>query len=202
MASNHYVNNKKLYETYVEYSKNLKYCKENGLEQPRIPEYIAFCIKTMAERIITKYNYRQYTWADDMVGEAILIAVTYAHKFNVDRSDNPYGWLTQIIDNSFKKIINKEKKQLNIKDSYLENIGFFGEGAVCKQNGDTRNYQNVSLDTAQSFLNERQNDKNELQKYIKIPPKYRKKIREITDDKIKQMEIAAGFIQDERENIQ
>jgi DNA-directed RNA polymerase specialized sigma24 family protein len=48
----------------------------------------------------------------------------YIHNFNPEKSQNPFAYFTQIIHYAFLRRIQKEKKQLEIKNKILERTGF------------------------------------------------------------------------------
>ena len=51
---NHYVDNEKFLAEIIEYKKQCAIAKEQGLEKPRVSEYIGSCILLIAERLSTK----------------------------------------------------------------------------------------------------------------------------------------------------
>ena len=48
----------------------------------------------------------------------------YIHNFNPEKSQNPFAYFTQIIHYAFLRRIQKEKKQLEIKNKILEKTGY------------------------------------------------------------------------------
>lgn len=67
-----------------------------------------------------KNNWRNYTYIDDMRGDAILSLCQNALKFNPEKSRNPFGYYTQIVTHSFLTFLEKEKKMRRIRDDILE----------------------------------------------------------------------------------
>ena len=67
-----------------------------------------------------------------MISDGIENCVQYVHNFNPEKSQNPFAYFTQIIHYAFLRRIQKEKKQLEIKNKILERTGFdqVFEGAV------------------------------------------------------------------------
>jgi DNA-directed RNA polymerase specialized sigma24 family protein len=61
---------------------------------------------------------------DDMISDGIENCVQYIHNFNPERSQNPFAYFTQIIHFAFLRRIQKEKKQLEIKNKIIERTGF------------------------------------------------------------------------------
>tara|TARA_R100000458_G_C8020996_1_gene80735 strand:- start:159 stop:437 length:279 start_codon:yes stop_codon:yes gene_type:complete len=61
---------------------------------------------------------------DDMVCDGIENCVQYIHNFDPAKSKNPFAYFTQIIHYAFLRRIQKEKKQLEIKNKILERTGY------------------------------------------------------------------------------
>jgi DNA-directed RNA polymerase specialized sigma24 family protein len=61
---------------------------------------------------------------EDMISDGIENCVQYIHNFNPERSQNPFAYFTQIIHYAFLRRIQKEKKQLEIKNKIIERTGF------------------------------------------------------------------------------
>jgi len=59
-----------------------------------------------------------------MISDGIENCVQYIHNFNPERSQNPFAYFTQIIHFAFLRRIQKEKKQLEIKNKIIERTGF------------------------------------------------------------------------------
>ena len=59
-----------------------------------------------------------------MVGDGIENCLTYIHNFNPERSQNPFAYFTQIIHFAFLRRIQREKRQLEIKNKILERTGY------------------------------------------------------------------------------
>ena len=61
---------------------------------------------------------------DDMISAGIEHCVQYIHNFDPEKSRNPFAYFTQIIHYAFLRRIQKEKKQLDIKNKIIEKTGF------------------------------------------------------------------------------
>ena len=61
---------------------------------------------------------------DDMISDGIENCVQYIHNFDPAKSKNPFAYFTQIIHYAFLRRIQKEKKQLYIKNKIIEKTGF------------------------------------------------------------------------------
>ena len=61
---------------------------------------------------------------EDMISDGIENCVQYIHNFDPEKSRNPFAYFTQIIHYAFLRRIQKEKKQLDIKNKIIEKTGF------------------------------------------------------------------------------
>ena len=59
-----------------------------------------------------------------MISDGIENCVQYIHNFNPEKSQNPFAYFTQIIYYAFLRRIQREKRQLDIKNKILEKTGF------------------------------------------------------------------------------
>ena len=122
--SEHYVNNKQLLEALIVYRAKVQDAKEKGLDKPRITNYLGECFLKIATHLSYKPNFVNYMFRDDMISDGIENCVQYIHNFDPDKSRNPFAYFTQIIHYAFLRIIQKEKKQLEIKTKIIEKSGF------------------------------------------------------------------------------
>tara|TARA_B100001250_G_scaffold254308_1_gene218785 strand:+ start:982 stop:1284 length:303 start_codon:yes stop_codon:yes gene_type:complete len=61
---------------------------------------------------------------DDMISDGVENCIQYILNFDPEKSKNPFAYFTQIIYYAFLRRIQKEKKQLEIKNKILEKSGF------------------------------------------------------------------------------
>lgn len=74
----------------------------------------------MCEKYAMKYNWRGYTYNDEMRNSAILQLTYVGLRFNEAKSANPFAYYTAAITNSFCRVLNSEKRNQNIRDDILE----------------------------------------------------------------------------------
>lgn len=122
--SEHYVNNKEFLAAIIEYKKQIVDAQEQGLPKPRIPNYIGECFLKIATHLSYKPNFVNYMFKDDMVCDGIENCVQYINNFNPEKSQNPFAYFTQIIHYAFLRRIQREKKQMEIKNKILERSGY------------------------------------------------------------------------------
>ena len=118
--SEHYVNNKEFLAALIRHRENIEIAEIQGKEKPRIPRYIGECFLKIATHLSFKPNFVNYMFKEDMISDGIENCVQYIHNFNPEKSQNPFAYFTQIIHYAFLRRIQKEKKQLEIKNKILE----------------------------------------------------------------------------------
>jgi hypothetical protein len=74
----------------------------------------------MCEKYAMKFNWRGYTYNDEMRNSAILQLTYVGLRFNEAKSANPFAYYTAAITNSFCRVLNSEKRNQNIRDDILE----------------------------------------------------------------------------------
>lgn len=122
--SEHYVNNKEFLAALIEYRKSVELAKLEGRSKPRITNYLGECFLKIATHLSFKPNFVNYMFKDDMICDGIENCVQYIHNFDPEKSQNPFAYFTQIIHYAFLRRIQKEKKQLEIKNKILERTGY------------------------------------------------------------------------------
>jgi len=122
--SEHYVNNKEFLAALIAYREDREIAEVKGLPRPVIPRYIGECFLKIATHLSFKPNFVNYMFKDDMVSDGIENCVQYIHNFNPEKSQNPFAYFTQIIHYAFLRRIQREKRQLEIKNKILEKSGY------------------------------------------------------------------------------
>lgn len=120
----HYVNNKEFLAALIEYKRTIVEAAEKGDTKPRITNYLGECFLKIATHLSFKPNFVNYIFKDDMISDGIENCVQYIHNFDPEKSQNPFAYFTQIIHYAFLRRIQKEKRQLEIKNKILERTGF------------------------------------------------------------------------------
>ena len=122
--SEHYVNNKQLLEALIVYKSKVKEALENEKPKPRITNYLGECFLKIATHLSYKPNFVNYMFREDMISDGIENCVQYINNFDPEKSTNPFAYFTQIIHYAFLRRIQKEKKQMEIKNKILEKTGY------------------------------------------------------------------------------
>ena len=122
--SEHYVNNKEFLAALIKYREDKEIAQIKGLPKPVIPRYIGECFLKIANHLSFKPNFLNYMFKEDMISDGIENCVQYIHNFNPEKSQNPFAYFTQIIHYAFLRRIQREKRQLEIKNKILEKSGY------------------------------------------------------------------------------
>jgi len=120
----HYVDNAKMLQALIQYKDELKNNRLNGIEDPRIPEYLGECILKIANRLSHKANFINYSYRDDMILDGIENCMQCINSFDPSKSSNPFAYFTQVIYFAFLRRIAKEKKQSYIKSKIIQDMSF------------------------------------------------------------------------------
>ncbi len=137
--SEHYVNNKEFLAAMVEYKKIVNKAKRNKLKNPPVPDYIGECFLKIANHLSYRPNFINYTYRDDMISDGIENCLTYLNNFNSEKSNNPFAYFTQIIYYAFVRRIQKEKKQVIIKQRMIQESNY---DDLALQPGEDREFKN------------------------------------------------------------
>ena len=122
--SEHYVNNKEFLAALIKYREDKEIAEMKGLPKPPIPRYIGECFLKIANHLSFKPNFVNYMFKEDMISDGIENCVQYIHNFDPAKSKNPFAYFTQIIHYAFLRRIQREKRQLEIKNKILEKSGY------------------------------------------------------------------------------
>ena len=122
--SEHYVNNKEFLAALIKYREDVEIAKLRDKPKPVIPRYIGECFLKIANHLSFKPNFVNYMFKEDMISDGIENCVQYIHNFNPEKSKNPFAYFTQIIHYAFLRRIQREKRQLEIKNKILEKSGY------------------------------------------------------------------------------
>ena len=122
--SEHYVNNKEFLAALIKYREDKEIAVLQDKPKPPIPRYIGECFLKIANHLSFKPNFVNYMFKEDMISDGIENCVQYIHNFNPEKSQNPFAYFTQIIHYAFLRRIQREKRQLEIKNKILERSGY------------------------------------------------------------------------------
>ena len=146
----HYVNNKEFTAAVAEYNEAVKLAESKGKTPPKMSNYIGECIYKIATRLSTRPNFINYTYRDEMICDAIENCIQYIGNFNVEKSNNAFAYITQICYYAFLRRIQKEKKQVFIKQQMTADITAQTFDTI---DGDTTGMTNTNVEWMQENMN-------------------------------------------------
>jgi len=101
---------------WVDGLENGHFSKDHG----NITNKLARMYMMLCEKYAMKFNWRGYTYNDEMKASAVLQLTYVGLRFNEAKSANPFAYYTAAITNSFCRVLNTEKRNQNIRDDILE----------------------------------------------------------------------------------
>jgi hypothetical protein len=93
-----------------------EFSKDHG----QITNTLAMMYLKLCEKYSLRFNWRGYTYVDEMRGAAVLQLTYVGLRFNEAKSQNPFAYYTAAVNNSFCRVLNTEKRVQNIRDDILE----------------------------------------------------------------------------------
>lgn len=110
--SKNYVDKESLYENIVAWQDSVAKAEQDGVEAPRMPDSIGRVILDIAYSMGTRWNFRAYSYVDEMILDGILAATKAVPLFDRENEKkNPFGFLTFVIWRAFVTRIKKEKTE-------------------------------------------------------------------------------------------
>lgn len=101
------------------HSKNNKFSLDCGSITNKLAKMFILMVNKYAQRA----NWRGYTYLDEMKGQALLQLAQMGLQFDESKSDNPFSYYTQSLQNSFTRVLNLEKKNQDLRDDLLIDSG-------------------------------------------------------------------------------
>jgi len=120
----HYVDNKEFLAALIKHRERVAIAEIRGLPKPRVDNYIGGCFLKIATHLSYRPNFINYMYKDDMICDGIENCIQYIDNFDPEKSKNPFAYFTQIVYYAFLRRIQKEKRQMEIKDKILEKSGY------------------------------------------------------------------------------
>jgi hypothetical protein len=129
--SEYYVNNKEFFAALVEFQDKVKVDP-----QYRISDFIGSCIMKICEKLSKRWNFADYSFRTEMRDQAILKCIEAVHKFNPEKTNNPFGYFTQIAWNVYINKIEMEATEHYTMHLNLENMSLFTDELFSEMKGD------------------------------------------------------------------
>ena len=116
----HYVDNKKFYSEIVKYREACEIARNEGKQEPRLPNYIGECIYKIATKLSYKPCFMNYSFRDEMIDDGIENCIMYFKDFDINKTQNPFAYFTQIIYYAFLRRISKEERNRYTTYKYFQ----------------------------------------------------------------------------------
>jgi len=171
--SKHYVSNKEFLVEITEYVTAYNHAVENDLPKPRMSNSLGKKFILIAQRLAYKHNFIKYSFRDEMVDDAIENCIKYAHKFDPNKSSNPFAYFTQYCYNAFIRRIKTEMREFYMKVSMVQGSGaetIGGEYSTQDHDG-TADYENGYREFLRNFYDVDIPDTYKVKKRAKRKPK-------------------------------
>lgn len=121
-GTTNYVDKAHFYQLMVERKAKIAECEAEGKPVPPVSDAIGKIILDIATNLSYRYNFINYTFREEMIGDGIVSCITYLDNFDPAKSKNPFGFFTQICYYAFVQRINKEGKQADIRGKVGEEM--------------------------------------------------------------------------------
>jgi len=167
-----YVDNKKFYEEIKKYVEKYNEAEKNETKLPQLNDYLGMCFLEIATNLSHKRNFASYRYKEEMISDGYFDCVRYAHKFDPEKTKNPFSYFTQTCFYAFIRKIQKEKKYLYTKYKAIDNSEIF---SMLHTHGDADDrsvaidigYSESSRENMYSFIDEYEVKAKEKQISIK-----------------------------------
>jgi hypothetical protein len=182
----HYVNNAEFSNAVVDYVSKVNEARKSQKTIPKVPDYVAQCFLRIAEGLSHKANFIRYTYREEMVMDAVENCLKAIGNYDIEAATrtgkpNAFAYFTQISWYAFLRRIAKEKKQQDIKISYLTNSGI--ENFISTQDADDISQAVIGsfVDTLKDRIDKVKQFDTEISHFVKEEKQKRKK-RNVTVD--------------------
>jgi hypothetical protein len=98
---------------------NGEFCTTHG----RMTNRLGWMFKELVKRYARKGSFQGYSYNDEMQSQALIQLTSLGLLFNEAKGDNPFAYYTTTVKNSFRRVLNLEKYQQNIRDELMIQAG-------------------------------------------------------------------------------
>lgn len=174
IATNHYIDNKAFLAALLEHRTLVEAAKAAGQEPPPISNYLGDCFIKIARHLSYKSNFINYSYRDEMISDAIENCLAVVNNFDPNKSKNPFAYFTQITFFAFIRRIQREKKQMQTKFRFIDQLDI---SQMVTQEHDNGEFQNQFLEYLKTQM-----DSYEYEKVVSTITKKTEKILETDID--------------------
>lgn len=150
-----YINNQRFLEELIKHREKVKIARDQGKEDPILPDYIGECFQAIAQRFSRQSSYSSYTFREEMEWDAIEDCIRYYEAFDPEKGSNPFAYFTQVAKYAFWRRIEKEKFQLYVKYKSIEDFMINNTSSVDINSGAMQNEAfDINTDYMSNFIYE------------------------------------------------
>ena len=147
MASkNNYLNKREMYDAIVAHKEACARADAEGVQRPRVSEYLGSCFWLIASGLGSKKNFAGYPFIEDMIMDAAENCVVAVNAFDHTKWDNPHAYFTKITLWAFFRRIDKEKRTLYVKHKVTEHFVIHNPEMVAEVAGSPEDQARKSLE--------------------------------------------------------
>lgn len=95
---------------------------EFSINHGKMTDKLGKMFMLLVEKISKKGNFRNYSYIEDMKGDALRQLSQVGLQFDESRGQipNPFAFYTTVVTNAFKRVLNNERKVRDIRDDLIE----------------------------------------------------------------------------------
>ena len=149
LKANHYIDNAAFLAALLEHRSAVLAATAADAELPPISNYLGDCFIKIARHLSYKSNFINYSYKDEMISDAIENCLAVVNNFDPAKSKNPFAYFTQITYFAFIRRIQREKKQLQTKYRYIDQLDL---NELITQEQDNGEFNNQFLDYLKTQL--------------------------------------------------
>lgn len=121
-----YVDNDGFCNAVIAWNEACRIAAENGAPKPPMPDVIGLQMLLMAEGLSRRYNFRNYTYIDEMREDAVYMAIRAVKNFDPTKSSNAFGYFNRVMWQAMTTRIKTEKEENDVKMSLLKDPMYLG----------------------------------------------------------------------------
>ena len=122
----YYLSKDEMHKALVDYKEQCEKATELGHELPGVSDYLGGCFLRIAQGMAMKYNFRGYSFVNDMIGDGLMVCLKYVRSYDPGRRNadtgaktSPLSYFSQAIHFAFVNRIKLEAKQSRVKRALI-----------------------------------------------------------------------------------
>lgn len=139
-----YVDNEKLTKELGEWAEIVREDIKAGRKRTPMTDYIGECVYLISNNMGYKSSFINYSFKDEMIGDAIENCIKYSKNFDSSKYNNAFGYISKIVYQAFVRRINISKKKYNDHLNYIRssyNVDEFNDALSDDNPNDVKGYR-------------------------------------------------------------